>query len=79
LRVTTRQHEVFEKASALYDRIEANGGVAKASDADISAMQAMHRELAEVHGDLYEQRQKLFDKMGKGDSIEDSDLEALRK
>ncbi|MGA3371744.1 MAG: Hsp70 family protein [Terracidiphilus sp.] len=78
LRVTSRQHDAFVKASELHDRIEAKGGVAKVSDAEIAELQAMHRELAEVHRDLFEQRQKLFDKMGKGDRIEEGDLEARR-
>lgn len=65
LRVTSRQHDAFVKASALHDRIEAKGGIGKATDPDIAEMQAMHRELAEVHGDLYEHRQKLMEKMEK--------------
>jgi len=79
LRVNSRQHAAFQKASDLHDRIEAKGGVGKATDADIAEMQAMHRELAEAHGDLYEHRQKLMEKMGKGGPGDLSDLEAMRK
>jgi hypothetical protein len=77
LRVNTRQNEAFKKAHALYQRVEANGGQNTATDADITEMQRMHRELEEVHPDLYQLRQKALADMGKGGG--NADLSDLKR
>jgi molecular chaperone DnaK len=81
LRVTTRQAEAFNKAAALWDRVNEKGGITKATDADIGEMKRMHNELRDAYPDLYELRQKKLDEWGKGNAsqLDLSDLEARRK
>jgi len=79
LRVTSVQHALFNKATALRDRIEANGGLNKATDADILEMQKMHRELADGYPDLWDHRNKKLAEHGKGGDIDLSDLESMKK
>jgi hypothetical protein len=80
LTVSTHQNTIFKKASALVDRIEAKGGLPKATDADIMEMKKMHAEIEQAHPDLFSLRQKKLEEFGKGNGDVDlSDLEAARK
>jgi hypothetical protein len=80
LRVTLHQANVFKKADALWDRINAKGGLPKATDADIAEMKSMHVELEDAYPDLYEHRQRKLDEWGKGAAgqVDLSDLESRR-
>jgi hypothetical protein len=63
---TELQNNTFYKARDLHSRIEANGGLEKATDADIAEIQRMHREIEDTHPKLYQDRQKMLDEAGKG-------------
>lgn len=64
-RVTNHQLELFNKALKLSETIEAKGGLSKATDADIVAMQRMHRELEDAYPDLYKLRNEKLDEIRK--------------
>ena len=80
LKVTAHQHGLFAAASALLQRVNAGGGVEKASDGDIADMVRMHHELNDAHSDLYELRQKTLDEMGlkRADQI-GADIDVAKK
>jgi hypothetical protein len=77
LHVTIKQHELFKKASGIFDRVVERGGIEKATDEDLDAMIKVHQELRQAHDDLYELRQKKLDELGikSADQI-GSDIEA---
>jgi molecular chaperone DnaK len=68
LRVSTEQHRLFTKANELTDRIQENGGVRNASEADLREMRQLHEDLMQTHDDLAERRRRVIEELGPGDS-----------
>lgn len=66
LRVSPSQHDLFNKACALLERIDSNGGREKLTDSDIKELEAMHLQLDRGYPELYEHRQRKLDELGFG-------------
>ena len=79
-RVTQAQLAIYNEAQQLVRNINQNGGLEKATDADISALQRMHNSMADTFPKLYELREKMLDEMAKGHSKPlSSDTDIMRK
>jgi molecular chaperone DnaK len=63
-RVSAAQHDAFNRASALYDRIEAKGGRETATPADLAEAESMHRELERLYPELYQWRSEFLASLG---------------
>jgi hypothetical protein len=81
MKVSSHQHQVFNKGSELHDGVTARGGIETATDAEIAAMKKMHVEFEDAYPDLYARRKKVLDELGKNDAgeIDMSDLESAKR